>query len=193
MNDSNPAQHNGSQIEPHGQESTKEPVWKDWYTTPEPLPEFWSCDWRKWRYCDFFEPLGVFAPFQGDTRIGAVVTLNIGYGIPGTIEPLAFLVDGCRDFLFIADGVYYAYSVFNELVYRYDQETYTSHLDCIWRSQTEPKHPRTDIPKVRPWPYGTGYTDNEGNLKMRRLVLPTLMDKLSNAHTTMRDRFGSAA
>ncbi|KAJ6569346.1 hypothetical protein B0H19DRAFT_1232198 [Mycena capillaripes] len=136
------------------------PVYKDWYTTSEPLPKWWSCDWHKWAFKSFFEPLGNLAQFYGDPRIEAVVTLNIGFGIAGKTEPLAFHTQGHGDFLFVANGIYYDYAPSNEVVYRCNQEKYASHLDFIWRSE---KAPSAELHRVRPWPYGSGYADDEGN------------------------------
>jgi hypothetical protein len=50
------------------------------------------------------------------------------------------------------------------VVYRHDQEKYENHLDFMWRRVRE-KAPCTELYRVRPWPYGSGYADDEGNPK----------------------------
>ncbi|KAJ7082126.1 hypothetical protein C8R44DRAFT_60412 [Mycena epipterygia] len=107
-------------------------IYKDWYTTSSPLPARYSCEWLGWHGLSFFLPQTAFG--EDDERSDCDVILRDGFGIPGTIVPVAYLRGALdNNFLFVADGMYYYYYPGETYVYRYDQETYADPLDLIWR------------------------------------------------------------
>ncbi|KAJ6614443.1 hypothetical protein B0H10DRAFT_1950693 [Mycena sp. CBHHK59/15] len=94
-----------------GHESYHE-LYKDWYSSKEPLPSPWSCDWAEWD--------GIFM-FKDD-GYGTIVEdrFNAGFNIPSRIEPLAFLEGGLDDyFFFVADGKYY-FDDSDDTLFRYE-------------------------------------------------------------------------
>ncbi|KAJ7478421.1 hypothetical protein FB451DRAFT_1241975 [Mycena latifolia] len=98
-----------------------EAIYEDWYTSLL-VQEPWSDDWRRWRGVDEF----------AYHRIP--LSYNVAFGIPGTIEPLAYLNWGEQDdWLFTAGGKYYFYTDEEDVVIRFEHE-FESHDDFFrWK------------------------------------------------------------
>ncbi|KAJ7118112.1 hypothetical protein C8R44DRAFT_878745 [Mycena epipterygia] len=75
-------------------------AYKHWHTSPVPLPQDWSCDWKEWNN----------GPWV-DHMIGELKY----YGIRTPVEPLAFRNAAVVErMLFFSDGQYYLYIMAEE-------------------------------------------------------------------------------
>ncbi|KAJ7025697.1 hypothetical protein C8F04DRAFT_1268988 [Mycena alexandri] len=79
------------------------PVYTGWYTDRD-IPSPWSTDWRNW------EGLTLFQESIDRTLIVDKLFKEV-YDVPGTIQPLAYMMGISPDlhFLFFATGRYYLY------------------------------------------------------------------------------------
>ncbi|KAJ7082138.1 hypothetical protein C8R44DRAFT_753851 [Mycena epipterygia] len=90
---------------------------------------YYSCDWARWCGRDFFVPR--------TERSDCDALISGACGVPGTIVPVAYIVDALEnDFLFVADGIYYIYNPMQDCVWRFDRETYANPLEFICREAT---------------------------------------------------------
>ncbi|KAJ7455715.1 hypothetical protein FB451DRAFT_1184012 [Mycena latifolia] len=127
-------------------------IFAQWFTTTEPLPWRFSCDWASTDLADFFMPLACSGHIL-DTRTQAESVLNDAFGVRGTIQPLAYHINASPYyFLFEADGVYYDYSTPDDTVYRYDKERYDDPVHFIWRvdegAPATVLHPQHEPPRL---------------------------------------------
>ncbi|KAJ7137079.1 hypothetical protein C8R44DRAFT_869159 [Mycena epipterygia] len=116
----------------HIAQPAKDEIYQGWYTTSAPLPPLYSCDWASWCGLDFFVPRTLAQRSDCDALISGAC------GVPGTIVPVAFIEGALEnEFLFVADGIYYAWHSSENRVWRFDRETYTDTLVFIWRMGTQ--------------------------------------------------------
>ncbi|KAJ7442018.1 hypothetical protein FB451DRAFT_1298104 [Mycena latifolia] len=137
-----------SAVIPNGRPFTdpKDAIYRDWYTSPlVKLP--WSCNWSRWTGLRWFQ----------DNEI--VVDYNLGFNIPGKIEPLAFFEGGGGEaWFFTADGKYYFYHDEQDIVLRFER-SFASHDEffewedqdmehCAWTTEIRRSVPRA--PRIPP-------------------------------------------
>ncbi|KAJ7692928.1 hypothetical protein B0H17DRAFT_1200250 [Mycena rosella] len=100
----------------------------------------WSCDWAHWN--------GIYVFESGE----AEADLNIGFGIPGTIEPVAHLAWSYDYWFFAAAGRHYYYHEERDVVLRFEKVC-ESH-DEFWRWMRGQHWASVTVEIKRQTPYG---------------------------------------
>jgi hypothetical protein len=113
----------------------------DWYTDPS-LPEPWSTDWEDWEGLRLFEQT-----IDGKLKIEKL--FKDVFDVPGTVEPLAYVVaTGSELYLFKAGGRYYLWSDGRLTVHRMEFASSKDFLDHTLQEDADDM-PDVDIP-MRP-------------------------------------------
>ncbi|KAJ7459318.1 hypothetical protein FB451DRAFT_1405954 [Mycena latifolia] len=115
-------------------------IHSSWYTDPT-LPESWSTDWEEWVNLDLFEKT-----INGKLKIEKL--FNDAYGVPGTIEPIAYSVETSGEvFLFTAGGRYYFYSEYTGLAVHHMEFASPKDFLAYFLESDEEHMPAVPVPK----------------------------------------------